>query len=222
MSAEFMTSARWKEFRILSMEYVDGEDLNSLLRRIGRLPQDKALEISRKLCAGLAAAHNKGVLHRDLKPGNIMIDGRGQVLITDFGLAGIMGQIEGAEARNGTPGYMAPEQLSGKEVSAQSDVYALGVVLYEIFTGRRPFNAIHSRRSDQDDGGGKAARSAQDRNGYRSRGRKRHPAMSRARSAEPAGFRAGCFSRACRVAIHWRRRWRLEKRRRLKWWLLPA
>jgi serine/threonine protein kinase len=125
----------------LSMEYVDGEDLNSLLRRIGRLPRDKALEISRKLCAGLSAAHNKGVLHRDLKPGNIMIDGRGQVLIMDFGLAGIMGQIEGAEARNGTPGYMAPEQLSGKEVSAQSDVYALGVVLYEMFTGKRPFHA---------------------------------------------------------------------------------
>jgi predicted Ser/Thr protein kinase len=125
----------------LSMEYVDGEDLNSLLRRIGRLPRDKALEIARKLCAGLAAAHNKGVLHRDLKPGNIMIDGRGQVLITDFGLAGIMGQIDGLEARNGTPGYMAPEQLSGKEVSAQSDVYALGVVLYEMFTGKRPFLA---------------------------------------------------------------------------------
>ena len=125
----------------ISMEYVDGEDLHSLLRRIGRLPSDKALEIARKLCAGLAAAHDKGVLHRDLKPANIMIDGRGHVLITDFGLAGIMGQIEGIEARNGTPGYMAPEQLSGTEVSAQSDIYALGVVLYEMFTGKRPFNA---------------------------------------------------------------------------------
>jgi serine/threonine protein kinase len=125
----------------ISMEYVDGEDLHSLLRRIGRLPSDKALEIARKLCAGLAAAHDKGVLHRDLKPANIMIDGRGHVLITDFGLAGIIGQIEGVEARNGTPGYMAPEQLSGIEVSAQSDIYALGVVLYEMFTGKRPFNA---------------------------------------------------------------------------------
>jgi serine/threonine-protein kinase len=128
-------------FPYLSMEYVDGEDLHSLLRRIGRLPSDKAVEIARKLCAGLAAAHDKGVLHRDLKPANIMIDGRGNVLITDFGLAGIMGQIEGMETRNGTPGYMAPEQLSGKEVSAKSDIYSLGVVLYEMFTGKRPFHA---------------------------------------------------------------------------------
>ena len=67
-----------------TMEYVDGEDLASLLRRIGRLPQDKAVEIARQLCAGLAAAHAKGVLHRDLKPANIMLDGRGQVVITDF------------------------------------------------------------------------------------------------------------------------------------------
>ncbi len=125
----------------LSMEYVDGEDLASLLRRIGRLPADKGIEIARKLCAGLAAAHEKGVLHRDLKPGNVMLDARGQVLLTDFGLAGLADQIAGAEVRNGTPAYMAPEQLSGKEVTARSDIYALGLVLYEIFTGRRPFEA---------------------------------------------------------------------------------
>ena len=121
------------------MEYIDGEDLRSLLRRIGRLPGDKALEIARRLCAGLAAAHDKGVLHRDLKPANIMLDGRGQVLITDFGLAGLAGQVEGGEIRNGTPAYMAPEQLAGKEVSVRSDIYALGLVLHEMFTGKRVF-----------------------------------------------------------------------------------
>jgi serine/threonine-protein kinase len=123
----------------ISMEYVDGEDLGGLLRRIGRLPGDKALEIARKLCAGLAAAHAKGVLHRDLKPANIMIDGRGQVLIMDFGLAALADQVAGAEVRNGTPAYMAPEQLAGKEVTERSDIYALGLVLYEIFTGQRAF-----------------------------------------------------------------------------------
>ena len=123
----------------ISMEYVDGEDLGSLLRRIGHLPTAKATEIARKLCAGLAAAHAKGVLHRDLKPGNIMIDGRGQVLIMDFGLAALADSVAGAEVRNGTPAYMAPEQLSGKEVSERSDIYALGLVLHEIFTGERAF-----------------------------------------------------------------------------------
>ena len=123
----------------ISMEYVDGEDLGSLLRRIGRLPGDKAIEIARKLCAGLAAAHAKGVLHRDLKPANVMIDGRGQVLIMDFGLAAIADQVEGAEVRNGTPAYMAPEQLAGREVTERSDIYSLGLVLYEMFTGKRAF-----------------------------------------------------------------------------------
>jgi len=122
-----------------TMEYVDGEDLGSLLRRIGRLPQDKAIEIARQLCAGLAAAHTKGVLHRDLKPANIMLDGRGQVVITDFGLAGLADTIRGNEVRSGTPAYMSPEQLAGKEVSSRSDIYALGLVLYEVFTGKRAF-----------------------------------------------------------------------------------
>ena len=123
----------------LSMEYVDGEDLRSLLRRIGRLPADKAIEIARKLCAGLAAAHDKGVLHRDLKPANVMIDGRGHVLIADFGLAALAGQLDSAHLRDGTPAYMAPEQLAGKEVSVRSDIYALGLVLYEMFTGKLAF-----------------------------------------------------------------------------------
>jgi Protein kinase domain len=125
----------------ISMQFVDGENLASLLLRIGRLPADKAVEISRRLCAGLAAAHSQGVLHRDLKPANIMIDGRGHVLITDFGLAGLADQISGADVHSGTPAYMAPEQLAGKEVSIKSDIYALALVMYEMFTGRCAFEA---------------------------------------------------------------------------------
>ncbi len=125
----------------LSMEFVDGEDLASLLRRIGRLPEDKAIQIGRQMCAGLAAAHAQGILHRDLKPANVMIDGRGRVRITDFGLAGLQASFSGAEIRAGTPTYMSPEQLEGREVTVRSDVYALGLVLYELFTGTAAFEA---------------------------------------------------------------------------------
>jgi serine/threonine-protein kinase len=99
------------------MEFIDGEDLSSLLRRIGRLPGEKAVEIARQMCAGLAAAHEAGVLHRDLKPANVMIDGRGKARITDFGLAVVSEELRGDEAMAGTPAYMSPEQLTGKEVT---------------------------------------------------------------------------------------------------------
>ena len=121
----------------LSMEYIDGEDLATLLRRIGRLAPDKAAEMARQLCAGLAAAHDKGVLHRDLKPANVMIDGRGRVRLADFGLAGAVD--EGQTGLAGTPAYMAPEQFAGEPTSVASDIYALGLVLYEMFTGRAAF-----------------------------------------------------------------------------------
>jgi eukaryotic-like serine/threonine-protein kinase len=121
--------------RFLTMEYVDGEDLGSLLRRIGRVPHDKAVQIARQLCAGVAAAHDRGVLHRDLKPANVMIDGDGNVRITDFGIATAGGDGGGEFA--GTPQYMAPEQFAGKAASIKSDIYALGLTLFEIFTGRR-------------------------------------------------------------------------------------
>lgn len=124
----------------LSMELVDGGDLSSLLKRVGRMPIDRGLEISRQLCAGLAAAHDRGVLHRDLKPANVMIDSEGRVRIADFGLAGIAGGIKGTEIQSGTPAYMAPETLSGREVTTRSDIYALGLVLYELFTGVRAFS----------------------------------------------------------------------------------
>ena len=125
----------------LSMEHSDGEDLASLLRRIGRLSGERAVEVAREIVAGLAAAHDKGVLHRDLKPGNVMIDGRGRARITDFGLAVAAGSDAGGAEVSGTPAYMAPEQLAGKGSSVQSDLYALGLVLYELFTGRKAFDA---------------------------------------------------------------------------------
>ena len=125
----------------ISMEYVDGEDLASLLTRIGRLPADKALEAARKICAGLAAAHDRGIIHRDLKPQNIMMNKRGEIIIMDFGLAAIASQLGAADVTSGTPAYMAPEQLKGAEVTLRSDIYALGLVLYELFTGKRPFDA---------------------------------------------------------------------------------
>ncbi len=137
----------------LSMEFVDGEDLASLLRRIGRLPDDKAVEIAQQLCSGLAAAHRSGVLHRDLKPSNVMIDGKGRARITDFGLAIAASEASQQTGPAGTPGYLAPESFNGGAPSVQSDVYALGLVLYELFTGKRAFDAanlaeLHRKQSE--------------------------------------------------------------------------
>lgn len=126
----------WNGSYFVAMEHVDGEDLARLLRRIGRIPHDKAVEIARGIAAGLAAAHAKGILHRDLKPANIMIDSHGEARIMDFGLALTHDLAESGGAA-GTPAYMAPEQLLGSPASIRSDIYALGLVLYELFTGRR-------------------------------------------------------------------------------------
>ena len=123
--------------QFLTMEFIDGEDLASLLRRIGRLPADKAVEVARQLCAGLAASHDAGVLHRDLKPHNVMIDGRGRARITDFGVAAIAREVREDNVVAGTPAYMAPEQLRGGDTTVRSDLYSLGLILYEIFTGKR-------------------------------------------------------------------------------------
>jgi serine/threonine-protein kinase len=139
--SETTASGKILTHTFLTMEFVDGEDLASLMRRIGRLPSDKAVDIARQMCAGLAAAHEHGIIHRDLKPANIMLDGRGRVRITDFGLAGIAAEIGGLDARAGTPAYMSPEQFAGGELTPKSDLYSLGLVLYEIFTGKRPFDA---------------------------------------------------------------------------------
>ncbi len=121
----------------ITMEYVDGDDLSGLLRRIGRLPQDKAIETSRQLCLGLHAIHDAGILHRDLKPANIIIDSRGKARITDFGIAGVEADLTKDDFRSGTPAYMSPEQIDGAGVTQKSDIYSLGLLLYEIFTGKQ-------------------------------------------------------------------------------------
>ena len=131
----------------MSMEYVDGETLRQLLRRIGPLPRDKSIDIARQICRGLAAAHENGVLHRDLKPGNVMIDGRGRVRITDFGVAQLMGTPRARRELSGTLAYMSPEQIERGETTVRSDLYSLGLVLHELFTGRMVSNPRAGRSS---------------------------------------------------------------------------
>ena len=125
----------------ITMEYVRGEDLGSLIRRIGQLPIGKSISIANQICEGLTEAHRLGVVHRDLKSNNIMIDKEGNVRIMDFGIARSLETkgITGAGIMIGTPEYMSPEQVEGKEVDQRSDIYSLGVILFEMVTGKVPF-----------------------------------------------------------------------------------
>ncbi|MGB8951653.1 MAG: protein kinase [Candidatus Aminicenantales bacterium] len=130
-----------KNTLFITMEYVPGEDLKSFIRRSGTLSLGKALFIAQQICRGLAEAHRQGIVHRDLKPQNIMIDKEGNAKIMDFGIARNI-QAEGITEAGmviGTPEYMSPEQVSGENVDPRSDIYSLGVILYEMLTGRVPF-----------------------------------------------------------------------------------
>jgi len=125
----------------ITMEYVSGDNLKSMLRMMGKLSPGQALLIAKQVCAGLEEAHKLGVIHRDLKPQNIMIDREGNVRIMDFGIARSLREkgITGPSVMIGTPEYMSPEQTEAKGVDQRSDIYSLGIILYEMLTGRVPF-----------------------------------------------------------------------------------
>ena len=127
----------YEDMHFLTMELIDGEDLKSLLARVGRLPVNQVLQLTHQICFGLDAAHQNGILHRDLKPANVMIDGNGCARVTDFGLAKLSSDSETSKAAIGTPAYMAPEQFHENETSERSDIYSLGLIIYEMITGKR-------------------------------------------------------------------------------------
>ncbi len=127
----------------ISMEYVRGVTLRYLLDREGRLPYSAALRLAKQLCAGLGAAHGQGVIHRDIKPENLIIDQAGNAKLMDFGIARPEKRLTPGQTQAGwivgTPQYLSPEQLEGKDADARADIYACGVVFYEMFTGELPF-----------------------------------------------------------------------------------
>jgi serine/threonine-protein kinase len=127
--------------RYYAMELVDGGTLDDLLKRRGRLPWELVVEYAKQMCAGLAYAHERGVVHRDVKPGNFLLTTDGKLKLSDFGLATLVAgrRVTAAGRTAGTYEYMAPEQITGKELSTRTDLYALGCVLFELLTGRPPF-----------------------------------------------------------------------------------
>jgi tetratricopeptide (TPR) repeat protein/predicted Ser/Thr protein kinase len=135
--------AEHQGLRFLTMEYVDGTDLATLLQRQPRLPLERALSLFRQVCAGLIAAHAKGVVHRDLKPQNVLVDKDDHVHVADFGLARSIGEsgMTASGAILGSPAYMSPEQVTGDATDERSDIYSLGVMLFQLVTGEVPFQA---------------------------------------------------------------------------------
>uniref|UniRef100_UPI002147CAB6 serine/threonine-protein kinase n=1 Tax=Tahibacter caeni TaxID=1453545 RepID=UPI002147CAB6 len=125
------------------MEFVEGESLGSLLKRDGKLRPEQAARVIYQTAQGLATAHDKGVIHRDIKPGNLMVTSRGAIKIADFGIALVTQDFSKKLTSTGefvgTPGYLSPEVCLGKPVDSRSDIFSLGIVLFEMLTGRMPF-----------------------------------------------------------------------------------
>jgi tetratricopeptide (TPR) repeat protein/predicted Ser/Thr protein kinase len=137
--------------KFITMEYIDGRDLKSLLREKGKFPPAEATGVIEQICRALEAAHMEGVIHRDLKPQNVMVDAQGKASVMDFGIARSMeigsGGMTQTGALVGTPEYMSPEQAKGEKVDARSDLFSLGIIFYELLTGNSPYKADTAMQS---------------------------------------------------------------------------
>src|SRR5208282_2632668 len=129
--------------RFISMEYVDGEDLRTILRRDGKFAPKDAISVVEQVCRALDSAHSEGVIHRDLKPQNIMRDRHGRIVVMDFGLARSLGEsgMTQTGAIVGTIEYMSPEQALGSTLDQRSDIFSVGLIFFELLTGKAPYQA---------------------------------------------------------------------------------
>src|SRR5208283_5590566 len=135
--------------RFITMEYIEGQDLRSLVKKEGKPSPQRCVEIIQQVCLALDAAHAEKVVHRDLKPQNIMLDAQGKVYVMDFGIARSVGSegLTMTGAVVGTPEYMSPEQVKGDEIDGRADIFTLGIIFYELLTGKMPFRAETVQRS---------------------------------------------------------------------------
>src|SRR5207245_6339704 len=129
--------------KFITMEYLEGKDLRAVLREKGKLTPEEAARIILQICRALEAAHSEGVIHRDLKPQNIMLDANGRAYVMDFGIArsAYLPGMTQTGALIGTPEYMSPEQARGEKLTERSDLFSLGVIFYELLTGKSPYPA---------------------------------------------------------------------------------
>jgi serine/threonine-protein kinase len=143
-----VTAEKTDDYFFIVMEYVEGETLEALIERDKTIPIEKALEYTRQICVGIDHAHQQGVLHRDLRPGNVMVPNGSEIKITDFGTSRFLEVASHASTIIGSPPYMAPEQFQGRAVFA-SDVYSVGVIMYEMMTGHLPYFSINPRQLEK-------------------------------------------------------------------------
>src|SRR6516165_1267623 len=139
-----IASGRYRNSPFYAMEYIEGESLDQVMARRGRITWEEVVAIGQQLCAGLQHAHERGIVHRDLKPSNLMVLEDGTIKLTDFGIAKDLDvtQLTAANCTVGTAAYMSPEQCRGDpNITAKSDLYSLGIMFYELLTGKKPFTA---------------------------------------------------------------------------------